>query len=455
MPAISKNIFRAYDIRGVYPSEINESVSEWIGKAFGTYLMNNGKKNCVVGRDNRSSSPSISKAFIDGLLSTGCKVTDTGLVITPNIHFLTFTHDFDAGIIISASHNPKEYNGIKLELKYGVPFADGDLTNLADMISLGGFVGGSGELVDEDLSIDYSDYFAGHFAFSPLKVVVLCGHGAAGGIVPDVLERLGCEVTREECDMLEDFPSGIPNPEDPEYMGRLQKLVLKHKADVGFAFDTDGDRLGVCDEKGIFYANDRILLLFAEDVLKSFPGATIVYDVKSSGVVEEVIAELGGVPKMVKTGRTYYRQELDSGAVLGSELSGHTYFDGDYFGFDDGLYAACRVLKVMDESKKPLSELMSKYPIRFSTPEVKVPCADEIKFEVIKRIEELVIGSGSYENIILIDGVRAYSSKTGWFLIRVSNTTPYLSIRAEGKDKKELIKQQKLVEGVLEKVLPH
>ena len=377
---IARSIFRQYDIRGIYSEEeaspeLNPVTGEHIGKAFGTYLIRNGQNKCVVGRDNRESSVTLSDSFIKGLTGTGVYVVDIGITLIPIIHHLTCTDYFEAGAMITASHNPKQYNGIKLDLNNADPLHGEGLQDLYRLVLEEDYEKGDGMREERDLLPVYLDYLKERFSFSKNnKIVIGCGNGATSLIAPQVLEALGCSVVPYNCSLDSSFPHGVPNPENPDFMKDLEKEVLEQKGVVGFAFDTDGDRLGVTDEKGVSYPNDRLLLLFARDILSRHPGGKIIYDVKSSQVVEEVVEDLGGIPKMIRTGRGFFINEVRDGAMIGSELSGHTYFADEYLGYDDGIYALCRVLRIMEETKKPLSELMEGFPQRVNTTEIKVDC---------------------------------------------------------------------------------
>jgi phosphomannomutase / phosphoglucomutase len=451
---VKRSIFRSYDIRGIYPDELSEEVAEEIGKATGTYLLrqNYHSKECVVGRDNRESSPQLSEAYIKGLLSTGCDVVDIGLTITPVIHFLTFVPGFGAGVNITASHNPKRFNGIKIDLYQAEPVSEHKLQNILRLVEQEDYEKGSGLLVKKDLHHFYIDHLKSKFKFSPnSKIVLNCGNGSTSHIAPEVLKQLGCNILPVECRLDSSFPNGVPDPENADFMKSLSEEVLSANADVGFAFDTDGDRLGVVDDMGVSHTNDRLLLLLVKDVLQRYPGSEIAFDVKSSQLAEEYIRQMGGIPRMVRTGRAHLLEALREGAVLGSELSGHTYFGKDYFGFDDGIYTACRVLEIMQRSGRKLSELMKEFPHRSNTPEIKVECGDSEKFGVIERIKKIVQDENEHLSLNIIDGVRVQVSPEGWFLVRASNTSPYLSIRAEAKDPSELSSLLSRIERLLEK----
>jgi phosphomannomutase / phosphoglucomutase len=436
----NREIFKTYDIRGIYPTDLNDDLALHLGKAFGTVLRRKGLKSCVVGMDNRKSSTPLISNFVKGMLSTGCDVTNVGITLSPVIYFFTCVAGFDSGVNITASHNPKQYNGLKFVLADAVPFFGEDLLRLCDLVEIEDYETGEGVYQEKDLLPLYIEYMKHHFSFNKdTKVVINCGSGATSEIAPRVLTALGCSLATVHCNLDSSFPHGVPDPESKQYMAELESKVKEFGADVGFAFDTDGDRVGVADEHGKTYENDRMMLLYAKELLKKHPGATMIYDVKCSQVLEKEIAGMGGVPKMIRTGRTFFSKEMRNGAILGCEFSGHTYFAGDYFGYDDGLYAVCMILKTLESSDKPLSELLSGFPKRTSTPEIKVMCEESKKYEVMKSIVEHVTGSGIYLNVSTVDGVRVTVTETGWFLIRASNTAPYLSVRVEGIDEAEVV----------------
>ncbi|OGC69747.1 hypothetical protein A2415_04695 [candidate division WWE3 bacterium RIFOXYC1_FULL_39_7] len=437
---INKEIFRAYDIRGVFPDQINNDIAKAIGKGIGTIFQKKSIKNIVIGRDNRPSSYSLCPNLIEGVLSTGCNVTYTGITTQPIIHFLTFLDDFEAGINVTASHNPKKYNGIKIDLNDAQPFYGEALDELYEVVKAGNFINGEGTFREKDYNGIYIDHLAERFSFkNKLKVVVDCGSGATSELAPILMRKLGMDVTDVYCKYDSDFPNEVPDPENPSFLAELKSSVTDNGAILGFGFDGDGDRLGVVDERGTSYSADRLLMLFARDILSKNKGGKIVYDVKCTALLEDVIKQYSGVPEMIKTGRAYVlREVLNGNSVLGGELSGHFYFKDDYFGFDDALYAACRLIDILDRSGKLLSEIMSEFPQAVNTPEIRIPCPDDKKFVFIEEFTKYVKNNASYLKVLDIDGVRVSVSEHGWFLIRASNTSPYLSMRIEGTNSSEV-----------------
>ena len=448
-----KSIFRTYDIRGIYPLEINEDFALLIGKALGTFFIRKGFEKCVVGCDDRSSSPSISKSLIGGLLSTGINVSDTGLTLTPAIHYLTCHHDFDFGVNVTASHNPREYNGFRIDHAGARSFFGNDITELYTLIKKNDFekVSKEGIYSSKDLSEEYINYFIRAFKFTKrMRIVIDCGNGAVSKFGKEIFESVGCEVLQVRCEIDPEFSKGMPNPENKDFMKELSQQVKILKADVGFAFDADGDRFGVVDEYGNIYENDKVLLLLAESILNTRPGSLIYYDVKCSGVVESEIKKMGGVPVMTRTGHPFFIENIRKYGEIGCELSGHMYFKhGDNVAYDDGIYAACKVLEVLDHKNKSLSLLMNKYPKRFHSDEIKVKCSDKLKFSIIDDIKRDLQNSGY--KFLDIDGVRANITDTDWFLIRASNTSPYLSIRMEGLELERVRAIREIISNILKK----
>jgi len=437
---VKRHIFRNYDIRGVYPDDLNGEVAYHIGRGLGAYYSKKDLKSVVMGRDNRHTSPELVERLSKGLVESGCDVTFIGISLTPTIHFLTCTHDFDVGINVTASHNPKNYNGFRLDFANAKSFFGEELALVHDIILREDYVDGKGSFVEKDLSKEYVDFFVNKFKFkSHPKVILNCGGGATSIIATDIFEKIGVNMVPLYCKFDPEFTHNVPDPENAEFMKQVGDLVLENKADVGFGFDADGDRFGMVDEKGNTYTTDRALQLFAKYILSKKPGSTVLFDIKSSKVVEETIQEYGGVPKMLRTGHPYFEEDMRKlNTFVGAELSGHVFFGDDYYGFDDGVYAACMVLKILDESKKPLSQLMSEFPVRVSTPEVKIQCPEDKKFKVVEELKPLIEEQFGIQNVVKIDGLRVTVSATGWFLIRASNTSPYLSIRTEGKDTAEV-----------------
>jgi phosphomannomutase/phosphoglucomutase len=434
---ISRKIFRDYDIRGVFPGDLDGPAALLIGKALGTVFAGKNVKTVVVGRDDRESSPVLAKKLIEGLLSTG---TYIDITLTPIIHYLTCTKGYEAGIMVTASHNPKNFNGFRIDYKNAAPYYGEDIAELWELINSANFKSGSGTYTEENLSLSYIDFIKSKFSFSrKIKIVVDCGSGASSLIAPKIFREMGLNVIPVYCTYDSNFPHGIPDPENSIFLEDLGKKVIANKADVGFGFDTDGDRFGFVDEKGKPYTTDISLLFFAEYVLKENQGKTVLYDVKCSKILDELIPAFGGKPEMIRTGHTYFvKKTLTGEAVLGAEYSGHIFFADKYFGYDDGIYAACRTLEILDSTGLALGDLMSGYPLRESSPELKLSCPDERKSAVVEELKKLLLQDHKFKQLITVDGIRVEISRTGWFLIRSSNTSPYLSVRFEAKNHGEL-----------------
>lgn len=451
---INHEIFRAYDIRGIYGTQLSREAAVQIGAAFGTILRRKGFDNpkVVVGRDNRFSSDELSVKLIDGLLSAGCFVTDIGLSVTPFAHFSTINFDFDAGIIVTASHNPKEFNGFRFELRNCTPFYNDSIQELYRIIESENFISGIGSVsYRENVFDDYLSFIKSRITIHrKLRVVLDCANASASKFAPKIFEALGCEVVGLFCSLDGDYPYHQPDPEERLNLQALRLKVVEEKADLGFGFDADADRFGVVDEKGVSYENDKVLVVLARDILKRFPGRKVAFDVKSSYILPQEVVKAGGVPLMMKTGHPYFREAMisDDNLILAGEVSSHTFIKDGYFGYDDGLYAAVRVAQLVSLGERSFSEFFSDIPHTAHTEEIKLPCPDEKKFSVVEEI-----GSKLCDNFetVKIDGFRINVSPTAWFLIRASNTGPYISLRLEAESEEHLHHLIDLVRENLEK----
>ncbi|RKY00010.1 phosphomannomutase [Candidatus Poribacteria bacterium] len=433
---VPKHIFRQYDIRGVWGEDLDAEIARAIGRAYGSFLRERGVSKAVVGHDNRLSSPEAYRAVVDGLLSTGCDVVGIGETITPILYFSRVHYGIEGGVMVTASHNPPQYNGFKLCWGHGTLFGD-DIGLMREIIESEKFKSGEGSFSERDANSDYADYIASHIKLGPrkLRVVVDAGNGTAGPIAPKILRRLGCEVIELYCDSDPTFPNHHPDPVKLENLKDLISKVRETGADVGLGLDGDGDRLGVVDENGQVIWGDYLLILFAREVLRKHPGAKVVVEVKCSKATMEEIKKAGGVPVMCRTGHSFIKEEMRAkGAILAGEMSGHFFFADEYFGFDDAVYAACRLLRILSNTERKLSELLADVPKYPSTPEVRVRCPDEVKFEVVRKLTE---GFKREHEVIDIDGARVLF-KEGWGLVRASNTEPALILRAEAETKEGL-----------------
>lgn len=444
-----ENIFREYDIRGLADKELTDEVVYGIGRAFATLLRREGKKSISVGYDMRTSANRLKTAIIKGLTESGLDVTDLGMIPTPLLYFSVSHLKLDAGISITGSHNPPEYNGFKMHLK-DRPFFGSEIQKVKGMILSKDYDAGAGKVSRGEIIEAYMKDVQGRFQFKrKLKVVVDSGHGMGGIVAPELIRRLGHEVIELYSNLDPAFPDHHPDPSVPENLLDCQKKVLEVKADLGFAFDGDADRIGVIDEKGNAIAGDKTLLLYAREILARKPGATIIGDVKCSQSIYDDIKKRGGNPIMWKTGHSLIKAKMkETKSELAGEMSGHMFFVDRWFGFDDAIYAACRMLEIVDQSAAPLSGMLSDLPNLVSTPEIRVDCPDEIKFNVVKRAVEAF--KKSYQ-VIDTDGARVIFDD-GWGLIRASNTQPVLVMRFEAESQERLNEIQALVESQINSI---
>lgn len=425
-------IFRNYDIRGVVPDDLSYLDSEVIGKAFGTYIKSKYGNRVVIGHDNRKTSPEIKDKFVYGLMSVGCHVTDVGMSLTPIISFLSYDNRFDVGVIVTASHNPSKYNGFRFCCKNAFPIFGEQISEIKELSLTGNFEKAQGTIDYDDLNVKYVDYLASIFSFKTNKKVLLdCGNGTSSVFASKVFTRIGIAHESVFCNLDNDYPHGVPNPENALFMKPLSEAVVQGGYDVGFAYDTDTDRFGFVDEKGRVYSNDKALLFLAEDLLKKQKGK-IIFDVKCTEVLPQKITEFGGEPVMMRTGHVHYLSKMrEEGVILGGEYSGHLYYGHDYFGYDDGIFSSLKVLEVLSKSDKSLSELMDAYPKTYNTGEIEVPVIEAQKAEKIQQIKDAIKENPIVKKIVDVDGVRIYLTDTDWVLIRSSNTMPVLTMRLE------------------------
>ena len=440
---VKKEIFRQYDIRGIIGKDLNKEVANLVGKAFGTYIQEKAGRKVTVGRDVRLSSPDLRDGLIDGILSTGCEVIDIGIVPTPLLYFSINYFNASGGVMITGSHNPKEYNGFKICLGLFSIYGE-EIQKLYEKIEKRDFKKGKGKLTYGNPSSVYINEVAGKVKVKrKLKVACDFGNGTAGGIVSELFNKLGVELISLYKEPDGNFPHHLPDPTIPEYMKDLIKLVKKEKVPVGIGFDGDSDRIGVIDEKGNIIWGDKLLALFSRKVLKNRPHSPIIMDVKCSQGVSEYIEKLGGKPIIWKTGHSLIKEKMkELNAPLAGEMSGHMFFRDNYFGYDDAIFAAARLLEIISEENKPFSELIEEIPSYYSTPEIRVDCKEDKKFKVVEDLKKYF--SSKYP-VIDVDGVR-FLAKRGWGLIRASNTQPILVLRFESKEKeglKDLIREVK------------
>ena len=438
---ISPDIFRAYDIRGVVTDTLTADAVREIGRAFASEAASRGHSTVVVGRDGRTSGMELVDALSEGLQAAGADVIDVGMVPTPVLYFATHHLETGTGIMVTGSHNPPEYNGLKMLIGGDALFGDG-IQELKRRLDEGRLDEGAGGRRTEDVLEAYLDRIVSDITVArPMRVAYDCGNGVAGVAVPQLLQRLGVEAEGLYDDVDGTFPNHHPDPAKPENLKDLQALVAKESMEVGLAFDGDGDRVGVIDDAGNVIWPDRQMVLFSRDVLERNPGARIIYDVKCSKVLPAAITEAGGEPEMYKTGHSFIKKRMkETGALLGGEMSGHLFFKERWYGFDDALYAAARLLEILSKGDRKASEIFGEIPDSINTPELNVKLTrDGAQHEFVEAFTKRASFEGA--ELTTIDGVRA-DYPDGWGLVRASNTTPSLVIRFEADDEAALTRIQ-------------
>ncbi len=447
---IKKEIFREYDIRGIAGKDLNPDVAELIGKGYGTYVRRNGKKKISVGRDVRVSSDELFHALVSGIVSTGMDIIDLGVRPTPLVYFSLFNLDVDGGIMITGSHNPPEFNGFKICLGRETIYGD-EIQRLRMLIESGEFEKGKGKVSRHDIVSDYKKYInkrflTGNDGRRRLKVAVDSGNGTAGLIVPGLFKGFGHEVIELFSEPDGRFPNHHPDPTITTNLDSLIDKVRKERADVGIAFDGDADRIGVVDETGEIIWGDKLMVIFAQDILSRKAGATVISEVKASSLLYKEIERLGGRPIMWKTGHSLIKAKIkETGALLAGEMSGHIFFADDYFGYDDAIYAACRLIEIMTKRKEKVSSMLSYLPRTCFTPEIRIDCREEAKFSVVENLKKRL---KNRFKVIDIDGVRI-EFEDGWGLVRASNTQPVIVMRFEANSPERLEEIRTLMEGEL------
>jgi len=434
---VSPYIFREYDIRGKVGVDLTVEVVRLIGRAYGTMVKRAGGKRVVSGRDGRLSGPSLQQALIEGILSTGLEVINLGVTPTPVMYFSLFTLDeVHGGIQLTGSHNPPEFNGLKICLGKDTLFGK-DIQKIRELIEKEDFEKGEGRYAEKDVLKTYIEYLINHIKIErPLKVALDPGNGVCALTAPEIFKRLSCEIECLFCEVDGTFPNHHPDPVVPENLKALQKAVVEKNLDAGFGYDGDGDRIGVVDEKGRIIWGDELLLILAEDLLRRHPGAKIIGEVKCSRVLYQTIEKLGGTPIMWKTGHSLIKSKMkEEGAMLAGEMSGHIFFGERWFGFDDGVYASLRLAEILSRSEKPLSSYLEGLPRMYATPEIRTECPDEVKFQVVNEVVQRFKKEGL--KVIDVDGARI-EFKEGWALVRASNTQPVLVLRFEAESEEFL-----------------
>ncbi len=458
-------LFREYDLRGIVGAELTEDTAEQLGRAYATYVAGRGVKTVSLGRDGRLSSPALHKSLLKGLLAGGLDVIDIGICSSPLLYFSLFTLPVGGGIMITGSHNAAEYNGFKICIGKTAIHGE-DIQQLRRVMEAGTFASGTGRVSEHPIIPDYLSYLKKSFAHvnaQRLHVVIDCGNGAASLVAQQALELLGCKVTGLYCDLDGRFPNHHPDPTVLDNLSDLMRAVKEHKADVGIGYDGDADRIGAVDEQGEVLWGDRLLVLYARDILAEKPGSTIISEVKASQSLYDDIAARGGRPIMWKTGHSLIKAKMkEASAVLAGEMSGHMFFADRYFGYDDAVYASCRLVEILAKKTTSLSDLVADLPKTVVTPEIRVDLPDAVKFEVMRLIQatfaeylktrqELGPAKLTLRDVITIDGVRAIFDG-GWGLIRASNTQPALVLRFEAISADRMNAIRALIEGELANV---
>lgn len=448
---VSASTFREYDIRGVFGQDLTPELARRVARAFAVYLRDrtpgSGPLPVVVGHDNRSSSPELHRAVVEALAGSGCEVTDLGLVTTPMFYFARVHLGIDGGVMITASHNPPEYNGFKLAHGFGTLYGE-QIQEVRRLTENQASMQGQGRVRGVDIKPAYRAAILERVKLGPrqLKVVVDCGNGTASVVAPELLRDLGVELVELYCDSDPTFPHHHPDPVDPKNLQDLVRTVVAERADVGLGFDGDGDRIGVVDDQGRIVWGDELMILFWREILPRYPGAEAIVEVKCSQALVDEIRRLGGRPFFYKTGHSLIKAKMkEIGAVFTGEMSGHMFFADEYYGFDDALYAGARLLRILSHTDRPLSALLADVPRYFATPEVRVPCPDERKFTVVA---DLVRYFKERYEVVDVDGARVLF-EDGWGLVRASNTQPVLVVRAEGTTPQALRRIQKVLEEAL------
>jgi phosphomannomutase/phosphoglucomutase len=440
---MNPRIFREYDIRGVVDRDLTDEVVDLLGQGLATYLINKGKRRVMVGRDGRLSSPRLREVLVKGMVSGGLEVVDIDVCPTPVFYFSLYHLEGEGGVMVTGSHNPPEFNGFKVcvgkETIYGKQIQD-----LRKLVETRKFVSGRGSVTSQEVIPAYQKYFLNNIRLKKrVQLVVDSGNGTAGLVAPKILRDLGCQVLDLYSLVDGRFPNHHPDPTIPENMKDLIAKVKETSAEVGIAYDGDADRIGVTDHLGNIIWGDQLLILFAREVLRDHPGATIVSEVKCSQNLYDDIAKHGGRGIMWRAGHSLLKSKMkEEKALLGGEMSGHIFFADRYFGYDDAIYASCRLLEILAQSGKTIPDLLSDVPKTFTTPEIRVDCPDEQKFELVERVKD---SFRKEYRIVDVDGVRVLFPD-GWGLVRASNTQPALVLRFEARSAERLREIRALVE---------
>ena len=447
---VNSEIFRAYDIRGIVDEALTEEGIFQIGKAIGSHILSEGRSSILTARDGRISGPRLLNKLQKGVMSSGCNVVDIGEVPTPLLYFSTFKTNISDGVMLTGSHNPKNYNGLKIVIDKRSMTSE-KIKKLKSMIEEESFMDGLGTLTSLDIKDDYLKELQEKIKInSKMKVCLDCGNGVGGVIAPHAFKLLGLDVVELYSEINGNFPNHHPDPSDPKNLKDLQKKVLETNSDLGIALDGDGDRVGLIDNKGNIIFPDAYMMLLAEDLLRKKSKGSIVFDVKCSTNLEKVIKNFNGTPIMSRTGHSYIKSKIiETNALLGGEMSGHIFFNDDWYGFDDAIYSSLRMIEVLSKNKLKPHVVFNSYPKHFSTPEINLKVPEEVKFKIIDELKTLINSSGYV--MIDIDGIRL-ESENSWGLVRASNTSPNLVLRFEGKTESDLLEIKNYFKEILSKI---
>ncbi len=439
-PQLDASIFKAYDVRGIVDKTLTEDAVYWIGRALGAEAEARGEQHIYVARDGRLSGPKLIAALTRGLTKAGRDVTDLGMVPTPVLYYAAYELGSGSGIMITGSHNPPEYNGLKMVLGSNT-LSGPDIQQLRKRIESGTLSEGSGSVDKADVVTQYIERITGDIKLAkPMKVIIDCGNGVAGVVAPPLLRALGCEVSELFCDVDGNFPNHHPDPSKPENLADLKQALAEQQADIGLAFDGDGDRLGVLTPTGNVIWADRQMMLYAQDVLSRNPGAEIIYDIKCTTNLHKIIEQAGGKATMWKTGHSFVKAKLkESGAQLAGEMSGHIFFKERWYGFDDATYTASRLLEILSKDGRTADDIFNALPDSVNTPELNMNTAEGENHPLVEKL----VAAADFPNakITTIDGLRV-DFDDGFGLVRASNTTPCLVFRFEAVNEEALARIQ-------------
>jgi phosphomannomutase / phosphoglucomutase len=447
---MNPEVFREYDVRGVVDKDLDPDFVYLLGRAIGTYGVRRGVRKMTLGRDCRLSSEAYQEAVGRGVMAAGVDVIDIGMCATPMLYYSIRNFNADGGIMVTGSHNPPDFNGFKISIGPDTIYGD-EIQELRRIIEKGAFSTGQGKSTPRNVSASYEDYLFGNVTIKPgLRIILDGGNGVGGHFALPLLQRYGCRVDGIHCNPDGRFPHHFPDPTVPDNLAELIRVVLEEKADAGIAYDGDADRIGVITDRGDILWGDELLLLFSRFLLRRYPGAAVIGEVKCSQKLYDDIARNGGRAIMWKAGHSLIKGKMkEEGALLAGEMSGHIFFADRYFGYDDAIYATARLIEILSESGKRLSELMADVPRTFATPEIRVECPDRIKFDVVDAVRDTF---RTMQEVISIDGIRIPFGD-GWGLLRASNTQPVLVLRFEADTAEHLTAIQGNVEEVLNTVL--